>query len=64
MLDNFLFQQADANMAAAVRDLLGVDGRPVVVETARAPRLVHVDHRGDGLASLVRLPVTIRFVAE
>jgi hypothetical protein len=51
-------------MAAAVRDLLGVNGQPVIVETARAPRLVHVDRETDGLASLVRLPIEVRFVAE
>ena len=64
LLDNFLFQQADAAMAGAVRDLLGIDGRPVVIQTARASRLLHVDRDADGLASLVRLPVTVRFVAD
>jgi len=64
ILSSFLFQEGDSEIADAVRALFGVTGRPVVVEVPKDVSFVQrSDHEADGLASLVRLKVTIRFVA-
>ncbi len=64
LLSSFLFQEGDNEMANAVRDLFGVTGRPVIVNVPKDISFVkRSDHEADGLASLVRLRVQIRFVA-
>jgi len=64
ILDDFLFEQGDNELANAVRTLLGVTGRPIIADVPRdAAPVQRSDHVADGLASLVRLKVKIRFVA-
>ncbi len=64
ILDDFLFEEGDSEMADAVRALFGVTGRPVVVDVPKDASFVErSDHVADGLASLVRLKVKVRFVA-
>jgi hypothetical protein len=64
ILDDFLFEEGDSEMADAVRALFGVTGRPIVAEVPkRAAFVERSDHVADGLASLVRLKAKIRFVA-
>jgi len=64
ILDDFLFQEGDNEMADALRAIFGVTGRPVVVDVPKDGSLVeHSDHVADSLASLIRLKVTISFVA-
>lgn len=64
LLGSFLFQEGDNEMANAVRALFGVTGRPVVADVPRDISFVQrSDHEADGLASLVRLRVKIRFIA-
>ncbi len=51
-------------MADAMRALFGVIGRPVVIDVPKDVSFVRrSDHQADGLASIVRLKVTIGFVA-
>jgi hypothetical protein len=65
ILDDFLFEEGDSEMADAVRALFGVTGRPIVAEVPKHAAFVErSDHVADGLASLVRLKVKIRFVAQ
>jgi hypothetical protein len=64
ILDDFLFEEGDNEMADAVRALFDVTGRPIVAHVPRNAAFVQrSDHVADGLASLVRLKVEIRFVA-
>jgi hypothetical protein len=65
ILDDFLFEEGDTELANAVRALAGVRGRPVIANVPADPASVQrSDHVADGLASLVRLKVGIRFVAQ
>jgi hypothetical protein len=65
ILDDFLFEEGDNELADAVRALFGIAGRPIIAEVPRDAALVQrSDHVADGLASLVRLKVKIRFVAQ
>ena len=66
ILDDFLFEEGDNEMADAVRALFGITGRPIIADVPEDVALVQrSDHaaEGDGLASLVRMKVKIRFVA-
>ena len=64
ILDDFLFEEGDNELAKAVRNLLGVTGRPIIADVPRdAASVQRSDHVDDILASLVRLKVKIRFVA-
>jgi len=63
-LDDFLFEEGDNELADAVRALAGVKGRPIIAEVPGDAALIQrSDHVADGLASLVRMKVKIRFVA-
>jgi hypothetical protein len=65
ILDDFLFQEGDSEMADAVRALVGVTGRPIIADVPEDAALVQrSDHVDDGLASLVRMKVKIRFVPQ
>ena len=64
ILDDFLFEEGDNEMADAVRALFGITGRPIIADVPEDVALVQrSDHVEDGLASLVRMKVKIRFVA-
>jgi hypothetical protein len=63
LLESFLFQGGDNEMSAAIREIFGVIGKPIVAATPEDISFVeHFDHRADSLASLVRFKVKIRFV--
>lgn len=63
ILEDFLFQEGDSELADAVRELYGVDGRPVVVKVAESPAtFTFTGEAASGRASSVQLLVTIRFV--
>jgi hypothetical protein len=65
LLESFLFQGGDNEMSEAIREIFGVIGKPIVAATPEDISFVeHFDHRADGLASLVRLKVNIRFVVQ
>lgn len=65
ILDDFLFQGGDSELADALRELYGVDGRPVIVKVAASPdTLVNTDEEATGRASAVQLLASIRFVPE
>ncbi len=60
----FCFEEGDSELANAVRALAGVTGRPIIADVPQDAAFVQrSDHVADGLASLVRLKVKIRFVA-
>lgn len=59
LIDAFLFQSPDSELADAVREQLGVEGTPVVVKVRRVE---YFDRLGDGLASVVRLKVKFKFL--
>ena len=64
IVDDFLFEEGDNELANAVRALAGVTGRPIIADVPLDDAFVQrSDHIADGLASLVRLKVKIRFVA-
>jgi hypothetical protein len=65
LLDDVFLQTPDNEMADELRRIFGVSGKPVVVDAVKKLKFVeHFDHEADGLASVVRLKVTFRFVAE
>jgi len=65
ILDDFLFEEGDNELADAVRALAGVKGRPIIAEVPGDAALIQrSDHVADGLASLVRMKVKIRFVPQ
>lgn len=67
ILDDFLFEEGDSEMADAVRALFGMTGRPIIADVPEDAAFVQrSDHAadGDGLASLVRMKVKIRFVPQ
>jgi hypothetical protein len=67
LFESFLFQGGDNEMSEAIRTIFGVTGKPIVASTPEDLSVVeHFDHSGeeDGLASLVRFKVKIRFVVE
>jgi hypothetical protein len=67
LLESFLFQGGDNEMSEAIRTIFGVTGKPIVAATPEDISFVeHFDHsgEGDGLASLVRFKVEIRFVVQ
>ena len=67
ILDDFLFEEGDSDLADAVRALFGITGRPIIADVPEDATFVqHSDHSadGDGLASLVRMKVKIRFVPQ
>ena len=65
ILDDFLFEEGDSELADAVRAFAGVTGRPIIADVPEDAALVQrSDHVADGLASLVRLKVKIRFVPQ
>jgi hypothetical protein len=58
-------QGGDSELADALRELYGVDGRPVIVNVSASPdTLVHTDEEATGCASAVQLLAAIRFVPE
>lgn len=62
ILDDFLFQEGDSELADALRSALGKLGRPVVARTSKPNLVRHADRGGDGLASVVQFGIRIRFV--
>ena len=65
ILDDFLWQNGDGDLADALRAIVGVTGKPVVAETPRKVRSVqYSNHEADGLASVACLDVRVRFVPE
>jgi hypothetical protein len=64
ILDDFLFQGGDSEIADAIREFYGVAGRPVVVKITSPESLVHGDAEASSLASAVQLLLSIRFVPE
>lgn len=64
ILDDFLFQGGDSELADAIRGFYGVAGRPVVVKITSPGSIVHTDEEAGPLASAVQLLLSIRFVPE
>jgi hypothetical protein len=64
ILDDFLFQGGDSELADAIREFYGVAGRPVVVKITTPGAVVHTDEEASPLASAVQLLLSIRFVPE
>jgi hypothetical protein len=64
ILDDFLFQGGDSELADAIRAFYGVAGRPVVVKITSGDSVVHTDEEAGPLASAVQLLLSIRFVPE
>ncbi|MBI3250185.1 MAG: hypothetical protein HYZ50_27125 [Deltaproteobacteria bacterium] len=71
LLNRLLFRGADGGpddpaageLAQALRDIFQTTGRPIVISTPeRLSSDNHADRQADGLASVVRLKVAIRFV--
>jgi hypothetical protein len=68
ILDDFLFEEGDSELAKAVRAFADMEERsiirPIIADVPEDIAFVQSsDHVDDGLASLVRLKVKIRFVA-
>lgn len=64
LLDDILWQGGDSQIADELRSILGVVGNPILVKPpARLAAVRHSDYEANGLASVVRLRVTFRFVA-
>lgn len=62
ILDDLLFEEADGQLAARLRQVFGVSGRPVIVQLPRDQRGVQLsDGLGDGTATVLRLTVQVRF---
>lgn len=62
VLGRFLFQSGDSQLAAALRNVAGVAGNPVVLGVPRSlDQATLDDHSVDGLASALRLKVKIGF---
>lgn len=63
ILDDLLWQNGDSEMVSELRAIFGVTGTPVVVSTPLSLNTVdHTPHGADGLASVVRMKVKVRFV--
>ncbi|HJQ84535.1 MAG TPA: hypothetical protein VKA21_10690 [Candidatus Binatia bacterium] len=60
LLDDFLWQGGDTELAAALRAFFDATGDPIIV---KASRLTRSDQGASGLASLIRLKIQGRFVA-
>jgi len=64
ILRDLLLQQGDSTMAHAVRRLLGTEGPLVIVQTpGNVAGITYDNHRNDGLATVVRMNVTLQAVA-
>jgi len=59
LVDAFLFQEGDSQLADALRAQLGLVGTPIIVAVSRVE---HFDHQGDGRASVVRVRVKGKFL--
>jgi hypothetical protein len=64
LLDDFLFQEGDSAMASTARRIFGVGGRPVIIGTETLEGVEYADHKGDALASVLRVRVEIAFLAD
>lgn len=63
ILDDLLWQSGDSEMVSELRAIFGVTGTPVVVSTPLSLAAIdHTPHGADGLASVVRMKVKVRFV--
>ena len=62
ILDDFLFQEGDSELADALREFYGVAGRPVGGQVTAGPAtFVHTDEEASGRASAIQLLLAIRF---
>jgi hypothetical protein len=63
ILQDFLFQAGDSELADALRALFGLTGTPIIAETPeKIEKVLQDNHLGDSLASVLRFKVKIRFV--